>query len=156
MFDMSTKCNLKLAYTLSHMKPQLFYNPLPQTDGLKLSLWNITVPWQRLTIPFLQTGIFTSGKLILHLFLPAFSEVETLVTEWGWSSFVTGSLNFKLFAESDSLWCWGRIKKMAYTILCLLPWTILCSLIYKSSSFTENKQFWGENTACSADLWSRD
>lgn len=156
MFDMSTKCNLNLAYTLSHMKPQLFYSPLPQTDGLKLSLWNITVPWQRLTILFLQTGIFTSGKLILHLFLPAFSEVETLVTERDCSSFATGSLHFKMFAESDSLWYWGRIKKMAYTVLCLLPWTILCSLIHKSSSFPENKQFWGKTTAYPADLWSRD
>lgn len=95
MFDMRIKCNLKLAYTLSHMMPLLFYSPLPQTDGLELSLWNITVPWQRLTILFLQTGIFTSGKLILHLFLPAFSEVETLITEREWSSFVIGSLHFK-------------------------------------------------------------
>lgn len=136
---MSTKCNLKLAYSLLHMKPQLFYNPLPQTDGLKLSLWNITMPWQRLTILFLQTGIFTSEKLVLHLFLPPFSEVETVVTERGWLSFVIGSLHFKMFAESESLWCWGRIKKMAYGVLCLLPWL----LIYKSSSFPENKQFWG-------------
>lgn len=30
---------------------------------------------------------------------------------------------------------------------------VLCSLIYKSSSFPKKRQFWGENTACSADLW---
>lgn len=153
MFDMSTKCNLKLAYPLSHMKFQLFYNPLPQTDGLKLSLWNITVPWQRLTILVLQTGTFTSGKLVLHLFFPDFSEVETLVTQRGWSNFVIGSLHFKMFTVWLPLMLRGKIKMMAYAVLCVLPWTILCSLICKSSSFPENKQFWGENTACSAHLW---